>query len=282
MDNDALPKWVTNGKKLSHWKLVQQLKLFYFRQSVKKGKYIYRQKIEEYKKDMVSIYKEILTKQLSNTQMDYLASLENPKKINYYLKQMMSAALWEIAHSKKSYDAISKMLDNDNEKVKEFFQLIKKALGMTHLHITINETNKHIVWYRNEIVKALETSEDRVRYILDEIKKMCEYDSVLSVIQNCTHVNTLPKRDRKKIHKEKQKFYKMKKNTIKYMKILKASKEAIEEIEQKEYRNDEKYGWVNYEKTLAHLKETLYEELTLICGTGKKRAGTIVKILEFI
>ncbi len=80
MDNDALPKWVTNGKKLSHWKLVQQLKLFYFRQSVKKGKYIYRQKIEEYKKDMVSIYKEILTKQLSNTQMDYLASLENPKK----------------------------------------------------------------------------------------------------------------------------------------------------------------------------------------------------------
>jgi len=282
MDNSTLPKWVTNEKKLSHWKLIQQLKLFYLKEEVKQGKYIYRRKVEEYKKDMVSIYKEMLTKQLSDTQIDYLASLKNPKKISYYLNQMMRAALWEIAHSNKSYNALCKMLDNDNEKVKDFFQHTKKALGVTYLPITINETNKHIAWYRNEIIKALETSEDRVRYILDEIKKMCEYDSVLSIIQDCTHMNTLPKRDRKKIHKEKQKFYKMKENTIKNMKILGASKEAIEEIEKKEYKNYEEYGWINYEKTLTHLKNTLYAELTLICGTGKKRAGAIVKILEFI
>ena len=282
MDNDALPKWVTNGKKLSHWKLVQQLKLFYLKQGFKKGKYVYKQNFEEYKNNMPLIFEEMIKKQFSDTQMDYLASLKNPKKIKYYLNQMMKAALWEIAHSKKSYNAINRMMDGNQEISKDFFNHMKKSLGFKNLIIDVGKMDDHITWYQNEIVKALETSEDRVRYILDEIKKMCEYDSVLSVIQNCTHMNTLPKRDRKKIHKEKQKFYKMKEDTIKYMKILKASKEAIEEIEQKEYRNDEKYGWVNYEKTLAHLKKTLYEELTLMCGTGKKRAGAIVKILEFI
>ena len=279
---DSLPVWVTNEKKLTHWRLIQQLKLFRLKQKVKKGEYVYRQNFEEYKNNIRLIFEEMTTKQLSDTQIDYLTSLKNPEKIKYYLNQMMKAALWEIAYSKKSYDAINKMIDGNQEISKELFQNMKKALGFEYNFIAAGKRDENIVWYRNEIIKALETSEDRVRYILDEIKKICEYDSVLSVIQNCTHMNTLPKRDRKKIHKEKQKFYKMKEDTIKYMKILKASKEAIEEIEQKEYRNDEKYGWVNYEKTLAHLKKTLYEELTLMCGTGKKRAGAIVKILEFI
>jgi hypothetical protein len=280
--HDSLPTWVTNEKKLIHWRLIQQLKLFRLRRGIKKGEYIYKQDLENYKSDMVSIYEEILKKQLSETQVDYLASLTNPKKINYYFNQMMRSALWEIAHSKKSYVAINRMFGNNQETSKDFFRQMKKALGFKHLSITVDKEDENIAWYRNTIIKTLETSEDRIRSILDEIKKVCEYDSVLAAIQSCIHINTLPKRDRRKIYKEKQKFQKIKKETIKNLQFLNASKKVIEEIEKKEYRNNENDGWVNYEKTLEHAKKILYNDLVLMCGTGKKRAATIAKILEYI
>ncbi len=196
---------------------------------------------------------------------------------------MIKAALWEIAYSNDVYKGIEQMfgsmamtLEKDTE-IKKFYKNIQNALGIKTL--IDEEKSKNIQWYRYEIIKTLETTEEMVGYILDEIKKPCEYDSVLGSIQNCSYVSSLPKRDRKAIYEAKQKFERVKQKTIEGLKFLNL---PYDEVEKKQYASKEEFGWVNYEMTLKHIKRVLYDDLTIICGTGKNRANMIIKILEYI
>ena len=277
---DSLPAWVTNEKKLTRWRILQQIKLFRLNQKVKKGEYVYRNDFHEYLSEIVSIAEDMLKNKLSEAQIEYIISLESREDIEYFFNQRMLALLWEIIYSKKSYEKIKKMFNGHQESIKYFFKMMKASLGFEYLPNATTDIEKCIAWYRNEIITALETSEDEIRYILDEVKSVCEHDNVLSTIQGCTYSAILPERDRKKIYREKEKFQKMKEETIKNLKTLGIAEEIIKEIEQKEHISNEQ--WENRESTIRHIKTTLYETLVLICGTGKKRAKEITKILKYL
>ena len=219
----------------------------------------------------------------NKTQLDYFKTEKSPQRLEYVMNQIVRAVKWEIATSPE----VTKIFTNlqyanntslRNEDIIELKEAIAKGLGVRY-HPNTFDREKQVEYYRNEIVTALETTDDRVAYILDDIKKLCEYDSVLGAIHNCIYVSALPKRDRKKIYEEKMKFERMKCKTIEGLKFLKL---PYEDVEKRQYSSDEEYGWVNYERTLKHIKKVLQDDLTLICGTGKRRADAITKILEYL
>jgi hypothetical protein len=234
--------------------------------------------IDVFNEALVKIAKDKLEKVFfSKTQLDYIASETSEKRLAYTLRHITRAALWEIATSDE-ITAYLKDTSLDQEEINEVKDALAIGIGIKSNYLPIDREELH-QYYRNKIIKALETTEDRIRSILDEIKKPCEFDSVLGSIQNCGYVSSLPKRDRKAIHAEKKKYEKIKIETIERLKFLKLPYDAVEA---KQYDNNEEFGWVNYEKTLKHIKQVLHDDLTLICGTGKNRADSIVKILEYI
>lgn len=220
---------------------------------------------------------------LNKTQLDYFETETSPKKLEYVLSQIAQAIMWEIATSKEVLDCISNLKYADNtplrkEDILSFKRSISKAFGLEY-NPNAFDKEKQIAYYRGEIAKALDIEEEEIIYILDDIKKMCEYDSVLGAISNCSYVGSLPKYDRKKSYIERKKFEKIKEKTIEGLKFLKL---PYENVEQKQYKKGEDWDWMYYDKTLKHIKKTLYNELTLMCGTGKDRAKNITKIIDYM
>jgi hypothetical protein len=262
--------------KISTWKIRQQIQH-------KEANLLYRDDVEKQLSLLKSIIKEKLKIMHNKTQLAYFSTETNSKKIEYVMNEIVRVIKWEIAISPEITKYLSnlKYINGDPFREEDILSLKKslaKGLGVKNHPDTFNK-EKQIAYYRDEIVKSLETTVDRISYILDDIKKLCEYDSVLAAIHNCTYVSSLPKRDRKKIYEEKKKFERTKNKTIEGLKFLKL---PYDDVEKTEYNSDEEYGWVNYEMTLKHIKKVLYSDLTLICGTGKKRAEAIIKILEYI
>lgn len=262
--------------KISTWKIMQEIKY-------KEANLLHREDVQK----QLDLFKSIVTDKLkilhNKTQLAYFATETNQKKIEYVMNAIVRAIKWEIATSPEIFNFLRNLrYVNDTpfrkEDIHTMKEAIAKGLGVKN-HPNTFDKEKQIAYYREEIVKSLETTKDRILYILDDIKKLCEYDSVLGAIHNCTYVSALPKRDRKKIYEDKMKFERTKNKTIEGLKFLKL---PYANVEKKVYSTGEEDGWVNYEMTLKHIKKVLYSDLTLICGTGKRRADTIIKILEYI
>jgi len=262
--------------KISTWKIKNKIRHI-------ESNTLHKKDIEDQLDLMKSIIRKKLAIMYNKTQLDYFATETNPKKIEYTINQITRAIKWEIATSKEILEGISNLKYADNTPFKEEDILSCKEAIAKGLELKNNpntfDREKQIAYYRNEIAKALDIDIEEIIYILDDIKKMCEYDSVLGAIHNCAYIGSLPKRNRREIHKEKMKLEKIKKDTIDRLKFLKL---PYDNVEKKTYDNGEKDGWVNYEMTLKHIRKVLYDDLTLICGTGKKRAKDITKILKCI
>ncbi len=263
--------------KVNIWKLKKEVRHresnLFFKEDVNK-------QIEIFKSIVIKKFRSIT---LSKTQLDYFATETNRKKIEHVLNQIGHAINWEIATSKEVLNCISDLRYVDKTPLRKedillFKESLSKALGVKN-HPDIFDREKQITYYRSEIAKGLGIDEYEIAYILDDIKKLCEYDAVLGAIHNCGLVSSLPKYDRKKIYIERKKFERIKEKTIENLKFLKL---PYEDVEQRQYKKGDDWDWLYYDKTLKHIKKTLHNELTLICGTGKDRAKNITKIIEYM
>lgn len=263
--------------KICIWKIKQEIN------EIGKDK-IHIDEIQNFKDVLVSIIEKKLKIIHTQTQIDYFVSETSPARLEYTMKQIIQAVKWEIATSPEIYKFLNGVkYANDTPLSKkdiiEMKETIARALGVKNCPDTFDR-EKQVKYYRDEIVKALETTEDRIRHILDDIKKLCEFDSILGAIHNCSYVSSLPKRDKHVMQEKRRKFERTKKSTIEGLKFLKL---PYDKVEAKQYiAEDEKYDWINYQTTLKHIKQVLYDDLTLICGTAKRKAEEMAKILDYI
>ncbi|MCK5535574.1 MAG: hypothetical protein KAI79_02040 [Bacteroidales bacterium] len=258
-------------RQLERFGTVQKLTSFYIRKKVKEGKLIPKRDhllcltgISEY---FFSKMKNNLT---SETQLEELA-FKSEEEIRSIIVKQDLASLCELAY----------------ENLEQKFKLCVKPFQIqiqTELKKEIEpfvkfEANETSLTYREKIIQLLDTTEDTIRAIIDEINYKCEFERVIIFIVCCNTIAGLPKRDRKNLHEEKRKFKRLKTTTISNLKKLGVS---YNEVEEKVFSSPEDLGWYNYETTLKHYKAILLHTLTKDCRTGQKKASTIVSILDYL
>jgi len=178
------------------------------------------------------------------------------------------------------------VLFSDRNKLYKFLEISKEdhvSLIFSILpyaeNMTLNAT--HLL-FRERIIDLLEAKEDDgdLIEILNEVKYLWEYEHIVYILDHFGNeryrISELPKRDRKKEYRKKEKLNKEKEKILKFIKAHNLNVDTGE-IESLNYQESE-----SYEVALKDAKNLLCSSLISLCGTGKKRAEIISKIMDFI
>jgi hypothetical protein len=253
--------------------LLLNLKSFYLDKAIKEGKLISKADVEEDLQSFVNLsFNKYLNNLTSKTQLEKLLTKNEEQREHHFTKQRIASFAEIVFHD---YDMDLKT------PIRSFILPIEEGLiedVEQVLNIKFEKDESRLI-YIEKIINFLDTTEDRIRVVTDEIKNPCEFKKVLIFIVVCDSIAELPKRDRRKIYEEKRKFERLKESTITNLKTLNLS---FDEVERKEFIRPEYFGWYNYETTIKHYKSILFYALTYHCKAGKKRANEIVGILDYL
>ena len=268
-------------RELKQYTLIQKLHIFYSEKRMKKidkdirdGKLIKKKDLEEFQNEFIEFtvnkFKNNMT---SETQVQEIILCKSEEQVRKLLNKRFLASFLEIAYLNlnEEFKMSTKLLQSVFRE-----ELNKKIESIINIKLDKDE-NKSI--YIKQIINFLDTTEDIIRQVIDEINSSCEFKKVIIFIVACDSVAELPKRDRKKLYEEKRKFDRRKETTISNLKALNL---PFDEVEKKVFSSPETLGWHNYETTLKHYKLVLLHTLINDCKTGKKRANQIIKILDYL
>ena len=262
-----------SSRHIRHMHLLLNLKSFYLDKAIKEGKLISKVDVEEDLQSFINLsFNKYLNNLTSATQLEKLLTKNEEEREHHFNKQRIASFAEIVFHN---YDRDLKT------SIRSFILPIEERLNEDIekvLNIKLEKDECRLI-YIEKIINFLDTTEDIVRVITDEIQNPCEFKKVLIFIVVCDSVAELPKRDRKALYEEKRKFKRLKESTIMNLKALNLS---FDEVERKEFESPEKFGWHNYETTIKHYKSILFYALTHHCKVGKKRANEIVKILDYL